>query len=383
MGILNDIRDSRATLLAFVAMGLVWACFGAQVPVIKAQIGATDAQFGMSFLISSLGALAAMWLAPLVDRNLGAFSVLGASAVMAVVFLIPAASQGLWLFTFGMFLAASASGTSDILMNARISEAEAALGRPLMNLNHAVYSFAYAGGAVLTGLAREAGFSPLTVFTVVCVAILAVSPAMYRPHRRNAGTENTGMLGSASGLVWLGGFVFLVGFMCEQAVEGWSALHIERTLGGGAAQGAMGPAVLGVTMGLGRVFGQIVVYRVTDTTMISIACVVSALGVALAALAPTIPVAYAGFGIMGLGVSVVVPLAMGLVGRVVPEHERVAAIGRASVIGYGAFLVGPSIIGITSDQFGLRVAFLLVAAMLLMVSAILVPMIVRRISQQG
>ncbi|MHA6264464.1 MFS transporter [Arenibacterium sp. CAU 1754] len=383
MGFIHDIRDSRATLLAFVAMGLVWACFGAQVPVIKARIGADDAAFGLSFLISSLGALAAMWLAPVVDRKLGALSVLAASAAMGMLFLIPAVSAGLWLFTFGMFLAAAASGTSDILMNARISEAEAVRGRPLMNLNHAIYSFSYAGGAVLTGFAREAGWSPLAIFGVVGALIVVISPAMYRPHRRNAGGADGGSLVSGKVLVWMGGLVFLVGFMCEQAVEGWSALHIERTLGGGAAQGALGPAVLGLTMGIGRLFGQIIVKRVTDTTMIAIACIVSAFGVTLAALAPTIPLAYAGFGIMGLGVSVVVPLAMGFVGRVVPEDERVAAIGRASVIGYGAFLVGPSIIGITSDRFGLRVAFLLVAAMLVMVSVVLVPMIARRIRSRG
>ena len=180
-------------------------------------------------------------------------------------------------------------------------------------------------------------------------------------------------------LVWLAGLVFLVGFLTEQAVEGWSALHVERTLGGRPAEGALGPAILGLTMGFGRLFGQLLAARSSDTLMIALACVMSAIGVTLAALAPSIPVAYIGFGILGLGISVVVPLSMALVGRVVPEDQRVAAIGRASVIGYGAFLVGPSLMGVTSDLFGLRAAFLLIGLILMLVAVLVVPIMSRRI----
>ncbi len=42
-------------------------------------------------------------------------------------------------------------------------------------------------------------------------------------------------------------------------------------------------------------------------------------------------------------------------------------------------LVGPSLIGLTSDVFGLRVAFLVIAALLMVVPAILVPLLVRRV----
>ena len=99
----------------------------------------------------------------------------------------------------------------------------------------------------------------------------------------------------------------------------------------------------------------------------------------LAALAPTIALAYAGFAILGLGISVVVPLSVALVGRIVPRAERVAAIGRASMIGYGAYLVGPSLMGLISEAFGLRVAFGMLAAMLVGVSAVLVPVVARAI----
>ena len=46
--------------------------------------------------------------------------------------------------------------------------------------------------------------------------------------------------------------------MTEATVETWSALHIERSLQGRAAEGAMGPAMLGLTMAIGRFSGQAV-----------------------------------------------------------------------------------------------------------------------------
>ena len=47
------------------------------------------------------------------------------------------------------------------------------------------------------------------------------------------------------------GIVIAIAFMREQAAEGWSALHLERSLNVCAALSAMGPAILGLTMGVG------------------------------------------------------------------------------------------------------------------------------------
>lgn len=379
MGIWADIKSSRAPALSFVAMGMAWAAFAALVPVIKAQIGASDAEFGLSFLVSSVGALTAMWLAPRMDRKFGARSMQLAAAFLAVAFVVPALTNGLVAFTIAMTVVAMASGVSDVLMNARVSEIESSGRRPLMNLNHAIFSFAYGGTAVLTGLAREVGFGPVLVFLAVGTVTLIMCRYMHSPHVGAIADEASTPKGPGNSLVWMIGFVVLAAFFAEQSVEGWSALHLERTLGGDAAEGAMGPAILGLTMGFGRLFGQVVASYVRDTLMIGLACLIAAIGLALAALANTLLLAYLGFGLAGLGVSVVVPLAMGLAGRVVPQEQRVAAIGQASVIGYGAFLLGPSAMGLTSQAFGLPAAFMLVAGVMVLVAVLLTPVIARQV----
>lgn len=381
MTVLDDLRAARAPALGFAAMGAVWAGFAAQVPVLKAQIGAADALYGSLFLVSSLGALVAMRFAGWIDQWLGARSVQAMTAAMGCAMLVPALAGGPLAFCVGMVLVAGFSGLSDVLMNARTSETEQARGRPLMNLTHGIYSLTFALTAVLTGLAREAGLPPVAVFGLIAALILMAAPRMYAPHRHHAGETPHLQARSLRGLIWLAGLVFFAGFLVEQAADGWSALHIERTLGGRPAEGAFGPAVLGLTMGVGRLCGQSLAARFPETVLITLACLVSAAGVTMAALAPSVALAYAGFAVLGLGVSIVVPLSVALVGRMVAPSQRVAAIGQASIVGYGAFLVGPSLMGLTSEAFGLRTAFLVLALVLVLVAAVLMPLIASRIRE--
>jgi len=374
----------RAPALAFVAMGMVWGAFAALVPVLKAQIGVTDAVFGLVFVVASLGAIASVWLAPFADKWLGALSVPISSALMGLSFLIAAISPGPVTFMAAMVLVSALSGVSDIVMNARISEVEAEQNQPLMSLNHAIFSLAYAVTAMSTGLAREAGFGPIAVFVAISVTILGMSIFMRSPHLGQADDVEADSSGQfPRGVVWIGGLIILTAFFTEVAVEGWSALYIERDLGGGAAEGAIGPAILGLTMAIGRFFGHLLSRAFSDVNLITSACLMSAVGAVTAAFATVPVVAQLGFGVLGLGISLVVPLAMGLIGRSVPARQRVSALAQASAIAYGAFMMGPAIMGGVAETFSLSASYLLVAAVLIGVIVVLIPLLARRLRAVG
>ena len=63
-----DLDAARAPFAAFAVIGVGWGGFAAQVPEIKARIGAGDAAFGGAMLVAAFGAIMALWLAPLADR---------------------------------------------------------------------------------------------------------------------------------------------------------------------------------------------------------------------------------------------------------------------------------------------------------------------------
>ena len=364
MSILNALKISRRPAAAFVVIGLFWGCFAAYVPVIKQQLRASDALFGTLLLGSATGLVSSMWIAPKADKFLGARAMQVGIVLLSLVWLLPVQMSAPLLFAGAMALVGAASGLLDVVMNARVSELEAAHNKPLMNANHAMFSLAYAIAATITGLAREAAVPPVYVFAGFGIASILLVPFMWM---QAATVDDDGESQSGYPLwpIVLSGGVVLVAFMSEATVEAWSALHIERTLGGGAAEGALGPAMLGFTMAFGRFSGQAVSEKMRDINLLVIAACVSAAGAIIAALAATPMMAYVGFGVLGLGVSVIGPLGLAIVGRIVPPHMRTEAISKAAVIGFSGFFFAPMLMGLVSEAFGLRAAFGCVALLIL------------------
>lgn len=371
MSVLNAISLSRAPALAFLAVGLFWGSFAAMAPQIKAQIGAEDALFGLLLLGTSFGLLSTMILAPAFDKWQGNRAMPLAACGLALAFLLPGWATTPLVFFLLMVVAGLASGLCDVIMNARVSELEACHARPLMNANHGVFSVGYTIGALYTGLMREASFAPPAIFAVMTVLVLVLVPRMKMQVAEL--TEETDVTARFPyGVVLLCGGVVLLAFMAEAAVESWSALHVERTLGGRAAEGALGPATLGLTMAVGRFAGQAVSERFRDTTVIFWAACLSIAGALIAAVAPTPAVAYLGFGTLGLGVSVIGPLGLALVGRLVRPQVRTLAISRTAVIGFSGFFLAPAAMGIISQGYGLRMAFAAVAVLVLALFPLLI-----------
>lgn len=365
MSILAAARLSRSTLFAFAAEGVFWGAFAALVPELKAQIGASDGEFGTAMLFTAVGAVSAMWLAPKFDALLGRRAMAAAAVLLAISFLFPALTSSFWLFTILMVVAGATAGLLDVVMNARVSVIEGAHNTSLMNLNHAVFSLAYAGAALATGIAREARITPWIVFIGISALVLFIAPLMIQ--NKTAPSPEPKPQSAGHGLnhvmIW-GGLIVLIAFMAENATEGWSALFIERDLNGRAAQGALGPAILGLTMGIGRLAGQLITERLKEVIVIKYASALAALGTLIAAFAPTPLVAYLGFGLAGFGVSVIAPMAFSIVGQHFEKNMRAYAISRVAVLGYFGFFIGPPLMGWVSEVAGLRASFVSIAVVL-------------------
>ena len=375
MQVFHALYLSRRPAIAFVIVGLFWGCFAAYVPQIKARLDVSDATFGLLLLCNALGLVSSMVLAPRLDRLLGARGLQIGSVALTISFLLPGFATDALSFGLAMVIVGAASGFTDVLMNARVSELEQLHSKPLMNANHGMFSVGYAVAAILSGVAREAQIAPGPAFATLAAAILILSIFLYMPPQYAASGAGAGGRYPLKPII-LCGLIVLVAFMTEATVETWSALHIERSLQGRAAEGAMGPAMLGLTMAIGRFSGQAVSQIFSETKVIILATCVAAAGGTLAALALTPFWAAIGFGILGLGISVVGPLGLALVGKKVPDYLRTEAISRVAVLGFAGFFLAPSLMGILSDFFGLRIAFLAAAGLSL--TAIPLTLLLRR-----
>ena len=378
MRFLPTLAIARPAVAAFAAMGILWGTFAAVLPDLKAMLGVDEARLGLLILFTPVAAVAAMLLAPGIGARLGRVALPVSTLLMALAFMLPGQTAVLWLFPLAMMCCGAATGLTDVLMNARVATLENERNLQLMNLSHAAYSFGYAGGALGTGLLRSLEWPPGWVMATMALAALVLACLTIEKDGTIHGLlrPKDGTPGHLGLIPVIGGGIVLIAFLTENAAENWSALHIEKTLGGSPAQGAMGPATLALTMGFSRLAGQGLVSRVNPFTLLKGGALISALGALGAAFAGTPTMAYAGFIVMGIGSSVIAPTAFSLVGRLADPRARARAVARATLLGYFGYFFGPPTLGLIAGSFGLRMAFVFAALMLLMV-LVLAPIMAR------
>lgn len=374
----NSLALARAPLAAFTVMGMMWGTFAAVLPDLKAMLGVDEAQLGLLLFLTPVSAVLAMLAAPAIGAALGRFALPLAAVLMAASFALPGQTASLLLFPAAMMACGAATGLTDVLMNARVAALENTHARPLMNLCHAFYSLGYAAAALTTGALRDGGAGPGLVMGSLAGAGLVVAlftwdvagriEGLARPKDKAAAALGT--------LPLIGGAIVLVAFMTENAAESWSALHIEKTLGGSPAQGALGPATIALTMAAARLGGQVIIQRVAPLTLLRWGAVVASIGALVAAMATSPAMAYAGFIIMGIGASVIAPTAFSLVGSHARPEARARAVARATLLGYFGYFFGPPVLGLIAGSFGLRAAFVATALGIALV-LVLAPMMMR------
>jgi MFS family permease len=378
MPFLPTLVTARPAVAAFAAMGIVWGTFAAVLPDLKTMLGVDESRLGLLMLFTPIAAVCAMLVAPAAGAALGRIALPVAAVAMALAFALPGQTTILWLFPLAMMLCGAATGLTDVLMNARVAALENERNLHLMNLCHAAYSFGYAGGALATGAMRSAEWPPGWVMGTMALVALVLALCTVERDGTIHGLRKPkdGTPGHLGLIPVIGGAIVLIAFMTENAAENWSALHIEKTLGGSPAEGAMGPAALALTMGFARLAGQGIAGRVDPFLLLRGGAVISACGAVIAAAATSPMMAYAGFIVMGIGSSVIAPTAFSLVGRLADPEARARAVARATLFGYFGYFFGPPTLGFIAGAFGLRMSFVFAAAMLLMV-LVLAPVMAR------
>lgn len=380
MNFLGLLTISRPAVAAFAAMGILWGSFAAALPDLKSMLGVDEAEMGLLMFLTPAAAVTAMLIAPAAGVAFGRVALPVAAMLMCAGFVLPGQAAEIWMFPIAMMACGFGTGLTDVLMNARVAAMEASRGVHLMNLCHAAYSFGYAGGSILTGLMRQAAWSPAWVLgTMALVAGMIAVLTLERDGRIDGLARPPKGSGSGLGMVpVIGGAMVFIAFLTENAAENWSALHIEQTLGGSPAHGALGPAMLALTMGVARLVGQGVAGRVDAVVLLTGGAAISATGALCVGAAVSPLMAYAGFVVMGIGASVIAPTAFSLVGARAAPEARARAVARATLLGYLGYFIGPPGFGFIAGHLGLRFAFVFAAAAL-----ILVPVLARALARRS
>ena len=368
------VRARLATLVAFFASGAVYAGWVPQIPLVKLRLGLGDQALGAALFGLAAGGIAALPLAAALIQRYGSRSVMlaGGFAFCILLPLLPLAPS--WaVLTLLLFLFGAGHGLMDVAMNAQAVVLEARRGRPLMSSFHGFFSlgnFAAAGGCgLLLAAGLSAELTALAIALAMFVALVACRGWLLQGKAERAAHETAHVAASwrPTGLLLALAALAFAALLAEEAMTDWSTVFLRFTRDLSEAAAAGGYAGYAAAMAVGRLLGDRLVQGLGAARLVLAGALIAAAGLA-AAIALSWPgAAIIGFAAVGFGTANNMPLLFGAAG--LAQGGR-AGHGIAIVAGaaYGAFLVGPLIIGFTAQHLSLPAALGIIVVALLCVA---------------
>lgn len=363
----SSIRVYRiAVLIMFFINGTLLASWISRIPQVQHDLNLSEGQLGIVLLGLAVGVLTALSLtsgliARYSSRQVTVYGAVGMCFVLPLLGLMPNAVM-LWagLFLFGMMMSAM-----DVAMNAQAVVVEQLANRPLMSAFHASFSIGgFVGAAIGAGFATLT-FSPLTHFVVISVVfvIIIIVTARYIPQAEDntdsKDESNDRIFQLPPRILWPLGAVAFAAAIGEGAMADWSGVYLSTVVGVEAGIDALGFAVFSILMTVGRLSGDRLTEMFSAPKLVRAGSSLATAGLLLAIFVPQLATSLIGFGAVGLGLSIVIPLAFSTAGKLssLPEGAGIAGV---ATIGYAGFLAGPPIIGLIAEVTSLQVALVLV-----------------------
>lgn len=381
----------NAIFTIFFLSGLSLASWVARIPAIRDDTGLNTQGVGLVILSASiasvLGLIAAPWLLARFGARKGMIGVLCTVSVGLVLVglggsvlpSVPLVVIGLALFGFG-------NGTVDVMMNVEAAEAEREIGKTLMPLMHAFFSFGTVAGAALAAAASAIGLSVSVHLGIIAVliAVAVIVAVRYVPVRAEVGDDthtdaprppwrerlrtNLSVWGDVRLL--LIGVIMLGMSFAEGSANDWLALAVVDGHGYDETTGAIMFGVFTLAITGARVLGGPVLDRFGRVPVLRTLSVLGIIGLALFIFGTEPWMIIVGTVLWGVGCSLGFPV--GISAAADDTQHAAARVSAVAMIGYCAFLAGPPLLGFIGQHFGVLSALLVILG-LLVLSALAAP----------
>ncbi|MEC5290366.1 MULTISPECIES: MFS transporter [unclassified Aurantimonas] len=373
-----------AAAIAFFVNGFVLGSWAPQVPVLADRLAISQSTLGLFVLVLGLGAMTAMPLIGmtiakggsrrpvLITQMLLAFAL----PLLALAPTVPLAA--LAIFFYGMML-----GGMDVAMNANAVTVERGAGKAIMSSFHGFWSIggfvgAGAGGAVI------AAIGPVGHTLLVGGFALAMLWPVWRhmlEDRQAAPIDDDQKAAGLAGLIAAArrdrtalatalaiGIFSLFAMVPEGAAIDWSAIYLRQDLNVDIAASGFGFAAFSAAMALFRFAGDRIRNRIGAVGTVRLSLIIAVSGLVLIGAASNLPAVLAGFALLGVGLSNIVPIAFSAAGNIDGLKPGIG-IAIATTFGYSGILIAPAAIGALADRFGFPAVFLGMSTLLVVILA--------------
>lgn len=360
----------RRTLFAlFVVLGISTATWVTRMPAVRDALQVTTEQIGLilfGFSAGSMGGiLTANWLVQCVKARQAAAwglgtNLLGLGLLAAGVSMVqvPVVVAGFVLFGMGM-------GWADIAVNIEAGALERLQQRSLMTTLHGCFSLGAMLGAVAGALMAWGNVAVVWHLAAVVVVAAAALPALLRRvHNHSAAlAAQSGGLGSGFVLqafrdprVLLIGLFALGLALTEGAAHDWLTLLMVDGYGFDNAQATWVYTLFTLGVTVSRLSGHRLLQRWSRLQLMRASAFLGAVGLLMVVLADALWLGAVGVACWGMGSALGFPLALSAAAD--GEGDSAQRVGAVAALGYVAILVGPPVLGLWGESWGLRLAML-------------------------
>ncbi|MEU6882790.1 MFS transporter [Streptomyces sp. NPDC046712] len=371
------LRRGRGSLaVSFFVQGVTFALLVTRIPAIQDRYGISDGLLPVFLAAVPILAGVASVATEKVVARVGPGRVLRwAQPVVLLALLGVGAGSEMWQAAVALGVFGLAVGALDASMNMLGVSLQRAYGRSIMLGFHAAYSL---GGIAGASLAWAGAHWHLPLFVSYLPVVAVLLPAAFigsrwytpgaEPPVGEAAGETKGSVGVSLKLLLPLCLVMTFAYIGDSTVSNWSAKYLQDVLGSSEELATVPYNAYMVTTLLGRAVGDFGVRRLGAAMVVRGGAVLAALGFAVVAVAPGAWVGMAGFTVLGLGLSVIVPQTFAAAGRLFPGASD-AAVARLNVFNYVGFLIGSPLVGALGDAWSYRGAMLVPMVLVLVTVA--------------
>jgi MFS family permease len=346
----------------FLCCGLVFSSWAARIPAIKDLFGLNEASLGAVLFMLPFGSFLALPIAGWAVHRFGSRKITALSAIgYALQLVMIGYCREVWQLSAVLFLFGFFGDFLNISMNTQGLTVQRMIDRPVLSGMHGLWSVGALLGAVIGGWSLRLGWSTLQHLAWVGIASVLLSIVFYGwlvTEQRPVGGPQKIFVRPEPALLMLGLICFCTA-VCEGAMADWSSLYYRQVLRDPGGVSTTGYTAFTFAMAVGRLMGDRIILwlRYKKTLMLNGMCI--ALGLALALGIPHPATVIAGYALVGIGVSVVIPIVYMVAGKS-GKMAPAAALAAVSTVGFTGFLLGPPMIGFIAHETGLRLALVTV-----------------------
>ena len=370
----------NALFVVFTINGLGFSTWLARVPAIRDGLDISTAEVAALLFTGALGAVSGLVFSSHIIAWIGQRNTILFFGLLGLVGLAGIGIGSSWVSSYALTViaiicAGAGNGIADVAMNVEGAAVEKAVSRNIMPWFHAFWSLGTVTGAGLSALMSflGVGIAPHTIaMALVMAPVLWIVSRVISDDRGSVSEEGVSQRSTLADRlrVWKEPRTLAIGIIAlgmafaEGSANDWLALAIVDGRDQTNAVGALWFGFFTLGMMAGRIGGVYLLDKFGRVPVLQWSAAMAIAGLALVILVEQPVLSGIGALMWGLGSSLGFPVGMSAAADN-PEGSA-ARVSAVATVAYGAFLIGPPLIGGLGESIGILAALWVVVGVIVL-----------------